>query len=536
MSNWRFFVVAVISMYFLTMSCHACKKKKKEFETKLCKYKTQVITGFPSKISEHSLKNPLCSSVFSSVFETESTVANWWLVLDKKERWAYCPQGHFLQGFKFTKREKGIYALEEGRCTKSNKLKNAWGHCYQEYTSRSTRCRDNYYLAGIYRGDCSSWSCVTKLKCCKMTTDFTVDSAETAKEKVMTRSLLAMAQLASYLGYARPHGCYGVQPGDNFEKKGNSWEAKKCSGRDDRRLKISYKDWTFSIANMKYSQTETTELVPKTIDNGVLVNNHPTPAVEIITRNDRSIRTVKHRLTSHWKVSVEVGVKVTYTPPSLTGGVGGEFSFSVNAEGGEETMDETGNTQEASLEIRREKELDPYTSMEWVARMYQSRTTQYYKATLRVECSAELDGDLKKDNYHTRYGGKNKNYFSYTFGDADTPFYEAVKEEKDQWSYPWRWGDLAGRESNLKNVVGYLADQKSYEFVIEGKFDDIQGYKVEMEFGNHTELPRPDQFSNDRLSLPLLSFRRPVGKGESKVVVANEGPDDPLSGFQPIFN
>ncbi|XP_005096096.3 uncharacterized protein LOC101859396 [Aplysia californica] len=535
--DWRLLALAVLSVYFLTTVCHACKKsRKKEYVNKQCRLRTEVITGFPGGISEHSLKHPVCSNVFSSVFETETTVADWLIVLDQKNRWAICPQGHFLQGFKFTNHEKGVYAVEEGRCTKSNKLHDVYGDCYNQRTSSSSHCRrEGYFLAGIYRGDCSGWGCISQLRCCKMTSEISVDSVEVAKDKVMVRSLNGLAQLASFLGYDGTVGCFGDQPGDNFEKDGYSWKAKKCARNNNRQLKISYGDWKIGLSDVKYSNRKTTELEPKTIDSGVLTNPHPTPAVEIITRHDKSIRTVTHSLTSHWKVAVTTGIKVSYSPSDVTGGLGGEFSFSITAEGGEKTTDETQNVQEQSMEVTIEKELDPYTAARWVARMYQIRTTQYYRATLRMECTAQLEGNLKKErNYHRSYVGRSKYGFKYRFGDKDTPFFVAVKKEKEQWSYPWMWGDLIEQQPWVKNVVGYLANQTHYEFVLEGKFEDIQGYKVEMEFGNHTELPRPGVGAD--YAVPMFGFGENVGKGEDKVVVAAAGPHDPPSDFQPVYD
>ncbi|XP_005098369.2 uncharacterized protein LOC101850952 [Aplysia californica] len=538
MGPWRLLALVVLSVYFLTTVCHACKKKRKELIDRSCG-RTKVITGFPRGISEHSLKHPVCSTVFSSVFETETTVTDWLIVLDQKNRWANCPPGHFLQGFLITNHEKGVYAIEAGRCTKSSKRSNEYGDCYIERTSRCSHCwREGYYLAGIYRGDCSGWGCISQLRCCSMSSEVSVDSVEAAKDKVMARSLNGLAQLAWNLGYYGTLGCIGRQPGDNFEKDGYSFKAKKCPKLNNFQLKISYGDWKLSLSDVKYSQMKTTELVPKTLDFGSLTNRHPTPLVETMRRHYKSIRTVRHSHTSHWSVSVTTGIKVSYRPLDVTGGVGKEFSFSITAEGGESTTDETASAQENSFEVTREKTLDPYTATDWVARMYQTRTTQYYRATLRMECSAQLDGILRKGhNFHRRYFRRNENTkdVKYRFGDKDTPFFVAVKDEKEQWTYPWMWGDLIERVPRVNDVVGYLANQTHYEFVLEGKFDDVQGNKVEMEFTNHTELPRPEVGAD--YTLPMFNdFREEMGEGDAKVVVASEGPDDPPSGFRPVFD
>ncbi|XP_005098969.1 uncharacterized protein LOC101847822 [Aplysia californica] len=547
MANYNVLTVVLLAIYLLPLACLACSKsrKKLEFETKLCSSSTGAIYGFPGRISEHALKNPMCRPLFSSAFETESTVANWWLVLDHKNRWAHCPPGHFLQGFKFTKGESGLYALEEGRCTKSTKYYARHDDCKIKPTHQTRRCDRGYFLAGIYKGNCCGWSCVTQLKCCKPpTTLFKVDSVETAKEKVMVRSARGLAELAWYLGYEGTKGCYGEKAGDNFEQDGTTWKAKKCQDKNNPQLKITYGDWSLSMSNVKYSNSKTTELIPQTIDSGVLRNDSPTPVTETIIRRDVSIRSVKHTVTSHWKVSVGIGMKVSYSAPFKAGGMGGEFSFNVNAEGGRETQDETGNIQERSLEVVREKDLWPHSAYQWTARMYKTRTTQYYRATVRVECTAKFNGNLRKGggsgahdtNYHTRYTGQKASNVEYQFGNKNKPFYVAVKEESEQWSNPWMWGDVLYRRPLVKELVGNLTEKKHYEFVLEGKFDDIQGYKVELEFGNHTKLPRPTFDDYDDTTTPVFDFNSDVLQGRDKAIVADEGPDDEESGFTPVYD
>ncbi|XP_027059482.1 neurogenic locus Notch protein-like [Pocillopora damicornis] len=99
--------------------------------------------------------------------------ANWWGVLDKTNRWAFCPTGYFLQGL-YRSKNHNIHNIEEGHCCRPNNLPSSYLRCYEHDISSSfdnkgwSECDSDHYLTGVYRGGCDKLQCIEKIKCCMM--------------------------------------------------------------------------------------------------------------------------------------------------------------------------------------------------------------------------------------------------------------------------------------------------------------------------------------------------------------------------------
>jgi hypothetical protein len=66
---------------------------------------------------------------------------------------------------------------------------------------------------------------------------------------------------------------------------------------------------------MIYLQT----LQPLVFDSGRVVNDDVSDLVHKLEREIRSVRTVTHTTTSSWKYAHELGIEISYSPPSATG-------------------------------------------------------------------------------------------------------------------------------------------------------------------------------------------------------------------------
>ena len=111
--------------------------------------------------------------------------------------------------------------------------------------------------------------------------------------------------------------------GDDFIRRGDSWEADKkshCRGyKSDHRLKIHYRNFKLALKDVRYGRAVIQDLVPQSTDKGPVVNSANTPVTTTITRQVTSTRTVTHTTTSTWEVSNELGVMIGYQPSSATG-------------------------------------------------------------------------------------------------------------------------------------------------------------------------------------------------------------------------
>ena len=75
-----------------------------------------------------------------------------------------------------------------------------------------------------------------------------------------------------------------------------------------------------------------------------------------------------------------------------------------------------------------------------------------------------------------RYRGSGRRpTLAYRFGDSNTPFYTALKEQSDHETLPWEWSDMKSRYPRAKNIINNLCDEKRYEFILTGKFEDVIG-------------------------------------------------------------
>ena len=147
------------------------------------------------------------------------------------------------------------------------------------------------------------------------------------KTRVMDVTMSNLATLAHYLGYAWCASCYAQWVGEDFRRNGDSWEADTqgtCKGyKATQRLKMHYEDFHFSMKSITYGKALIEELQPEAYYSGVLRNDDPNPADIEIERTVTTTRTVTHTVTTNWQKSHDVGIEISYSPPDLTGGVGG---------------------------------------------------------------------------------------------------------------------------------------------------------------------------------------------------------------------
>lgn len=135
----------------------------------------------------------------------------------------------------------------------------------------------------------------------------------------MDVTLRSLAYLAHYLGYGWCAGCRGQYVGEDFKRNGDSWEAVftdrsfPCDGyKSDQRLKIHYKDFKFSMKDIKFGELQVDELVPVVVDSGKFTNTDKNPKKVSITRELNYARTVTHTTTSSWKHAHELGLEISY--------------------------------------------------------------------------------------------------------------------------------------------------------------------------------------------------------------------------------
>jgi hypothetical protein len=91
--------------------------------------------------------------------------------------WSICKFGWLLTGLKRDGRGSALYNIQQGRCEKpceGNKENIKISHCYHENwwkkfdTKGGKFCRQNYFVAGMFRSHCNSLYCLEMAKCCQV--------------------------------------------------------------------------------------------------------------------------------------------------------------------------------------------------------------------------------------------------------------------------------------------------------------------------------------------------------------------------------
>ena len=83
------------------------------------------------------------------------------------------------------------------------------------------------------------------------------------KQRVMDTTMNYIGTLASYMGYAWSSGCWAKRVGEDFRKKGDTWESTYREGRcelkggpkKDVRLKITYENFAFTMKDVKFGKS-----------------------------------------------------------------------------------------------------------------------------------------------------------------------------------------------------------------------------------------------------------------------------------------
>lgn len=302
-----------------------------------------------------------------------------------------------------------------------------------------------------------------------------------------------LAYLANGLGYGWCNGCRTKYIGIDFRRDGEKWEAdttKPCDGfKADQRLSISYGDWSFAQKDIQFGTPVINSMVPYVFDSGVLKNDHDEPTESKLSTVITEVRSVEHTITSSVDIGFGAGVEIKYCPSSAVGGVGFAASYKFSYQNTRTQTDEEGNKQENKFEIQVSKQLPPHTGSKYKIVVTKQRTTVPYTATIIAKFSVQLDGFLRwgggkngdSTNYHVEHrGSDSRPSFAYKMGDANTPFYEALKKASERNLHPWQWHAMKQKYPSAQTTIDSLIDEKFYEFTLTGQFEDIVGNHVEV--------------------------------------------------------
>ncbi|KAH9488921.1 hypothetical protein Btru_058742 [Bulinus truncatus] len=453
---------------------------------------------------------------------------DWTGLMIEEENWANCPQGYFLQGLYRSDKchrknvKEDYYTvgssrytsglvdcpdgflqnIEDGTCGKPVGYPDKYSECYIEDISacfnKSATCsckRDDYFVAGIYKGRCDELSCLEKLRCCRLADKpEQPDSCDRVKAQMIEKTLIPMSYLANMLGYGWCAGCKGLYVGEDFRRiEEDTWVADKtarCDGfKSNHRLNIKFDNWRFEVKEIIYGKIVEDYLPPTTADQGIARNEGSIVSNDEYTRKIIVQNSVTQTSTSAWKKGHTLGISIDL---SILGIIGSSRSYSFNYEESNAKGTEIGNqtVKEFNVKISRPLPANSYT--EWRVLVKRSRKTLPYTAIVAAKFSAEFQGFLRwggaykssTTNYHKSFRGSGKRpTINYPFGNDSVPFYTALKHQSESLSEPWLWMAMQTAYPSSENVINRLIDENQYLFKLNGKIEVNEGYSTDVVWG-----------------------------------------------------
>ena len=342
----------------------------------------------------------------------------------------------------------------------------------------------------------------------------------------MDTTMTFIGQLADYLGFSWSGGCWSQYNGEDFQRKGDTWESRirdPCLGdgpKKDVRLKIQFGDFSFVMKDIQFGESVTQSF---SVDQEQFLTSYTR-----ISRNDRdasyspqveleiqSGRTLKNVQTTSWDTKFGVEVGFEYEPPSATGGLGFSAKTNFKYEWGGDEQESTTEEETHILRITEKKQLAPRSYAEWHAIKKPQKVTIPYTAKILPKFSVTLEGYMRwgggydgdNPNFHEKQrGSQERNTIKHTFGNAGKAFYEALKEQSEENVHPWQWHAMKQRHPWSKTLIDILTDEDLYTFTMTGQFEETTEFEVKSTWSASQPI---DQLSDLKLAEQGLQEKTP---------------------------
>lgn len=89
-----------------------------------------------------------------------------------------------------------------------------------------------------------------------------LENLDGLKQRVMDSTLFYIGQLANIMGFAWSGGCWSKYAGEDFRRRGETWESKYrsnwCLGngpKKDVRLKITYENFAYTMKDVTFGES-----------------------------------------------------------------------------------------------------------------------------------------------------------------------------------------------------------------------------------------------------------------------------------------
>ncbi|KAL9960098.1 hypothetical protein ACROYT_G033504 [Oculina patagonica] len=463
---------------------------------------------------------------------TQCQYPDWVRTMDGT-RTSTCPQGFFLRGL-WRGDSNSIGSVDWGICCKPSHHPYLWKDCYDEDVSNTfnkagvSECKreGNYFITGFHTvSSGGKLSSIRKFKCCKMWHEIKqLTSLDELKQRVMDTTMSYLGILAGWMGFAWAGGCWSYKTGEDFRKKGDTWESTyrsdncvlKGGPKKDVRLKITYENFAYTMKDVTFGESIKP---PITLEQEQQLINSPDRSYSKIAKNNKTntggsseveiqmrvASTLKNVQRSSWDSKFGIEAGMSYEPPTASGGAGFSAKTSFTYSWGGDEEDATVDEDWHILKVKEKKKLPPKTFAEWHAFKKPQTVTIPYTATVVPTFSVKLEGYMKwgdgyygkTTNFHQEHRGSgDRKTVEHTFGSAKKPFYEALKEQSEQNMYPWQWHALKQRHPYAQSYIDELTNKDLYAFTMIGQFEET----TENEIKSYWKPSRPIEEMADAMA------------------------------------
>ncbi|KAI8798911.1 Biomphalysin 19 [Biomphalaria glabrata] len=452
----------------------------------------------------HLLKGAVCCSAPSRFLQSDNLVLykDWTYVLEEKnDIWANCPEGYFLHGLQRSQNEDGVnylHNIEYARCVKPSNHPHYYGDCYAQNITFNKQgvfsCKTNFFITGIHKVKGDYLHHIDKLYCCAMEEEpEIVYDVDTFKRVIMENTMNNLVRLAMALGYGHCAGNKAIYVGDDFYRDGDSWIAdhrlfwgdKKCNGEKcEERLKIDYLDWSFNMKDIIYSNGVIDELKPERVYEMGFQNNQNNNVTKTFEYKNAFSSSITHSTSISKKTSFEYTVSMEVDAKFISKIKG---SIMMAFENSELYKTEMGSKNGEELVDRINYSIPAQTFAKYKVFLSKIRTTTPYTAIFIAKFNVRFTGMLrygggyasKMTNFHYQYKGSTERpSFTYTFGDDSDAFYTALKLQSRNRAMPWLWKDIFKNSDRIRDIINSLTNETKYQFILNGKFEQVYGKSI----------------------------------------------------------
>jgi len=329
---------------------------------------------------------------------------------------------------------------------------------------------------------------------------------EQLKTKIMRDVLKPAAFLAHLLGYGWCGGCKDEKPGfvgEEFvpirEEGKEGWKAiytNKCEGfMADKRLKIYFSDWSFSIKTLNVGDVKNTEKTLIDSSKTSVENSAGNTPLEQTVGGAREVLTQVQTYdlkTVKWEVGAEVNATFK-TPLNFLGGI--DVSVKVSAKGGQDTQTGivTTTSDKTTITNTVKATVPPGSRKDYRIDVYGTESkSDNCSIVIEVRFALEFDGFLRwgrgntpDSNYHKEYrGSEARPTVPYKFGINGRSFAEDLKYQMEHLDESvWDWKLLLQDHKQDLEWATYELTQKQkeqYAFNFNFGLEGIKGTNLEI--------------------------------------------------------